>query len=163
MLIRRLDAATDRAIVAALFAAAADYILTERGTPPDPRVTDAFFTDCPPGTDPAASHRAGLFDDSGLIGLADLAFGYPEADAAFLGLMILAPEARGRGYGRRFLADLEATARARGCRRIFLAVLEANPRGRAFWEATGFSTDLTNRPVTLGRTTQMARRMVKTL
>ncbi len=164
MLIRPLDPIKDRALVDALFRAAADYIRVERGTDPDAGVTDEFFTDAPPGCDPATSYRAGLFcADGGLTGLADLAFGFPAPGDAFLGLMVLAKAARGQGAGSRFLAHLERTARDRGARHLYLAVLDANPRGRAFWERAGFRVTHPNRTVTLGGKVQLAHRMGKDL
>ena len=45
--IRSLDPDKDRAAVARLFDAAADYIRIERGAAPGPAVTDEFFTDTP--------------------------------------------------------------------------------------------------------------------
>lgn len=163
MMIRRLDPLSDRALVDAFFQEAADYIAIERGEGPGPEVTDEFFTDAPPGCDPAESLRLGLFDGARLIALAETGFGYPTRDDAFLGLMIVAPAARGTGAGPRLLAHIETEARARACKALYLAVLEANPRGRAFWERAGFTTMLTDRPVTLGSKTQMARRMGKDL
>lgn len=163
MTIRTLDPALDRARVDAFFRNASDYILIERGTPPGPEVTEEFFTDAPPGCDPAASLRLGLFEGAALVAVAEAGFGFPDPDAAYLGLMIVAPDARGRGAGVRLLRHIEREARAQGCKALFLAVLEANPRGRAFWEREGFTTRLTDRPVTLGAKTQMARRMGKAL
>lgn len=163
MLIRALDPVADRALVDAFFHEAADYVRVERGTDPGPEVTEDYFTEAPPGCDPARSLREGLFDGPRLIAIAETAFGYPEPADAYLGLMIAAPSARGRGAGARFLRHIEAEARARGCPNLYLAVLEANPRGRAFWEREGFATVLTDRPVTLGQKTQMARRMGKVL
>jgi GNAT superfamily N-acetyltransferase len=162
-MIRTLDPTTDRALVDALFQDTSDYVLIERGEPPGPEVTEEFFTDAPPGCDPGQSLRLGLFDGDGLAAIAECGFGFPEADDAYLGLMIVAPGHRGRGIGARFLRHVEAEARARGCKMLYLAVLEANPRGRAFWEREGFRTILTDRPVTLGAKTQMARRMAKRL
>jgi GNAT superfamily N-acetyltransferase len=163
MTIRPLDPQTDRARVEAFFRASAGYIRLERGTDPGPEVTDEFFTDAPPGCDPAQSLRLGLFDGERLIALAEAGFGFPEPGDAFLGLMIVIPAARGTGAGRRFLRHIEAAARARGARALYLAVLDANPRGRAFWEREGFVLALANRPVTLGTKTQIAHRMVKGL
>ena len=62
MQIRSLDPTADRTLVDAFFAEIADYIEMERGEPPSPAVTEEFFTDTPPGCDPAASLRLGLFD-----------------------------------------------------------------------------------------------------
>ena len=163
MLIRPLDPVTDRTRVDRFFLEAADYIRLERDADPDAEVTEEYFTAHPPGVDPATSYRVGLFDRDHLAGLADLAFGWPEAKDAFLGLMMFAPVARGRGLGRIFLRHLEAEARRREAAQLYIAVLDANPRGRAFWEREGFRLALANRPVTLGAKTQIAHRMVKSL
>ena len=163
--LRDLDPIRDRAAVARVFEAAADYIWTERGEAADAALTDAFFTDAPPGCDLALSRKLGLAADATtrLSGLADLAFGYPEASSAYLGLMILAPAARGRGQGRFFLRAIEAIARARRARELCLAVLDENPRGLAFWQREGFAIRQRGRPVTLGRKSHAASRLGKAL
>lgn len=162
-MIRRLDPAADRALVDGFFQAAADYIRIERDADPGPEVTDEYFTDTPPGCDPAQNLRLGLFDGARLIAIADCAFGYPRAEDAYIGLLLVIPAARGTGAGAGLAHHIEMVARARACTALCLAVLEANPRGRAFWERLGFRTLLTDRPVTLGTKNQMARRMGKTL
>lgn len=163
MTIRRLDPISDRPRVDAFFQAAADYIRIERDADPGPEVTDEFFNDTPPGCDPTQNLRLGLFDQGLLIAVADLAFGYPASDDAYLGLMIVIPAARGSGACTRLLHHVEAEARAQKCKGLCLAVLEANPAARTFWERKGFRTRLTGCPVTLGQKTQMARRMGKAL
>jgi GNAT superfamily N-acetyltransferase len=138
MLIRPLDPSADLAAVADLYRRAADFWqLTDRRLP-DLAKARAFFTDTPPGCDPAASHRLGLFRDDLLIGVAELSIGWPGPGDPFLGLQLLAPEARGQGLGTAFLAEIEARARATGARSLYLAVLQENTRGRAFWERHGF-------------------------
>lgn len=137
-LIRPLDPSADLPLVEEFYTRAADYWLLADRRAPDRQKAQEFFTDCPPNCDPAASHRLGLFVDGALMGLAELSFGWPAAGDAYLGLQILAPEARGRGLGRVLLAEVEARARAAGSPCLYLAVLEANPNGRAFWEREGF-------------------------
>lgn len=139
MPIRPLDPVTDRPAVAALLTEAQDYCHLWLGHAPDASQVDKVYTAGPPGCDAAQSFRLGLWLDATLSGVAELSFGYPGAQDAYLGLMILAPRARGQGQGAAFYAHVENLARQRGCPRIFLAVLEANPRGRAFWEAQGFA------------------------
>ena len=139
MTVRSLDPTADRGLVSAVLAEAQDYYLLWKGRAPGPEETDGFFTDCPPGCDPAASCRLGLFDEGRLAGVAELSFGFPAPQDAYLGLMILAPWARGRGLGAGFLAHIEGLARSAGSSVLYLAVLEANPRGRAFWERSGFA------------------------
>ena len=75
MQIRSLDPIADRALVDAFFVAIADYIEVERGEPPSPAVTDEFFTDTPPGCDPAASLRLGLFEPGARSAVTDPAVG----------------------------------------------------------------------------------------
>jgi len=137
--IRALDPATDLAAVNAFYHEAADYWLLADRRPPDLQKARDFFTDGPPGCDPARGHRLGLFIDDRLSGLAELSFGSPMPEDAYLGLMMLAPRIRGTGHGARFLSHVERLARAAGSPRLYLAVLQENPRGRAFWERQGFA------------------------
>lgn len=138
MQIRALDPETDRAAVAALLDEAQDYFDLWKGHPPGPEDVDEVFTATPPGCDPALSHRLGLMLDDRLSGVAELSFGFPGPQDAYLGLMILAPRARSAGWGATFLAHVESLARARGAADLFLGVLEVNRRGHAFWLRMGF-------------------------
>ena len=135
--IRRLDPVADRAAVAAMLAEAADYYDLWLGHAPGAAEVAGVFSAGPPGCDAARSYRLGLFD-GGLVGVAELSFGFPDAMDAYLGLMILSPMARGRGYGAQFLGHIEGLARARDATGLYLGVLDRNPRGRAFWERMGF-------------------------
>ena len=136
--IRPLSPETDLPTVAAFLAEAADYWLMAEGAAPGPTAAADYFTDAPPGADPARSHRLGLFVEDRLSGLAELSFGFPTAEDAYLGLMILSPRLRGQGLGRIFLTRVETLARAAGSPRLYLGVLEANARGWAFWRREGF-------------------------
>jgi GNAT superfamily N-acetyltransferase len=163
-MLRDLDPMTDRARVDAFFQAAADYIHLERDEAPSPDVTQEFFTDCPPGADPARSRRLGMLDATDrLLGIAELSFGYPAEGDAYLGLMMLTQAARGSGRGADLLRRIETIARDGGAGMLYLAVLDANPRGLAFWQREGFAVVQTRRPVTLGRKTQTASRLSKPL
>lgn len=162
--IRALDPARDAAAVRGLYDRAADYLELETGRPPDNSVAAAFFSDLPPNVYPSAAHKLGLFLDGGeLAGIADLAFGFPEPDDAYIGLLLLDPARRGQGLGAVFLGHLVGLARRRGAPRLLLAVLDANPRGRAFWERHGFRVTLTAPPARLGDRTQVRHRMERPL
>ena len=110
--------------------------MTDR-KPPDLQKAAEFFTDCPPGCDPARSHRLGLFERDGLIGVAELAFGFPKSNDGYLGLMLLSPSARARA-GSGFLHHIETLARSNACARLCLGVLEEYTRARVFRERRGF-------------------------
>jgi GNAT superfamily N-acetyltransferase len=159
--IRPLDPGTDRAAVSALLLQAQDYYLMWKGRPPGPAETDAVFDDCPPDCDPAASQRLGLHANDRLCGVAELSFGFPTAQDAYLGLMILAPDCRSRGLGAAFLHHVETRARTANAPRLYLAVLEANTRGAAFWARSGFGpTGLSRHDADTGHT---VHRLVKPL
>lgn len=159
--IRPLDPAADLARVDAFNRQARDYWFLADRVAPGPQKAAEFFTDGPPGCDPARSHRLGLFQGAALVGLAELSFGFPAPDDGYLGLMILHPDLRGRGHGRMFLRHVEGLARAAGCPRLYLAVLQENPRGQAFWAREGFQ------PTGLSRldegTGHLLHRLVKAL
>ncbi|KAF0173920.1 MAG: acetyltransferase domain-containing protein [Rhodobacteraceae bacterium] len=138
MLIRNLDPVADLAAVTAFQAEAADYWLLAEGVCDPAKKAAEFFTDGPPGCDPARSHRLGLLSENRLSGLAELSFGFPTPVDAYLGLMILAPRLRGKGAGPALLAHIEQLARTAQAPSLYLGVLQANPRGHAFWQRMGF-------------------------
>lgn len=159
--IRPLDPEADLSAVNTFYDLAQDYWLLADRRAPDLQKARDFFTDGPPGCDPARSHRLGLFVEGVLSGVAELSFGFPEPQDAYLGLMMLAPARRGTGHGAAFLAHVEGLARAAGAPRILLGVLEANPRGRAFWERQGFAaTGISRADAETGHVTH---RLVKAL
>jgi GNAT superfamily N-acetyltransferase len=139
-MIRLLDPLQDAGAVLDLQTRAADYIDLESGRAPSPELASEYFSDAPPNGSAADSLKLGLFQSDRLQGLIDLAFGYPEPTDAYLGLLLLAPEARGRGLGRVALAHVENAARARGATRLLLAVLETNSAGLRFWTREGFGS-----------------------
>lgn len=138
MTIRPLAVRSDLPLVQRFYQDAPDFwLLAEGHCDPQARAAE-FFTDCPPGCDPAKSARLGLFLDQRLSGMAELSFGFPQPGDAYLGLMLLGPWAQGRGHGVRFLAHIEEIAREAAAPRLYLAVLDSNPRARLFWERQGF-------------------------
>ena len=162
-MIRPLAARADAETVLDLYRRAADYLNFESGRVPEPALVEEYFADAPPGGDPSTSLKLGLFEAGRLMGLMDLAFGYPRAGDAYLGLMLLAREARGRGLGQLALRHVEEAARARGATRLLLAVLEMNTRGRAFWEREGFGSPKAYPPAQIGERTHVRMRLHKSL
>lgn len=152
---------SETALVAQFYREAPDYWLMAEGRCDAQAQAQDFFTDAPPNCDPAQSDRLGLFIDHRLSGVAEVSYGFPEPNDAYLGLMILGPWAQGSGHGRSFLAHAETLARRRHAARLYLAVLDVNARGRAFWEREGFRpTGLRRHDATTGH---WVERMVKDL
>ncbi|GGW33428.1 hypothetical protein GCM10011452_22450 [Gemmobacter lanyuensis] len=162
-MIRDLTRETDLPAVEALFRAAADYVRLESGAEVDGTQAAAFFTDAPPGIDPATSLRLGLFMADRLVGKVDVAFGYPMEQDAYIGLMIFDPATRGQGLGTRLLREVETRARQRGATRLLIAALEANEKGRAFWQREGFVLEQIFPDRVYGALRHNLHRMVKPL
>ena len=129
---------SETALVAQFYRVAPDSWLLAEGRCDPAHQAEEFFTDAPPNCDPAQSDRLGLFVNQRLSGVAELSYGFPEPNDAYLGLMLSGPWAQGAGHGKAFLAHVETLARKRHAPRLCLAVLDANPRGRAFWLREGF-------------------------
>ncbi|MFN4156519.1 MAG: GNAT family N-acetyltransferase [Paracoccaceae bacterium] len=160
-MIRPLDPSGDRTAVADLLTRAQDYFHLWKGHAPGPEEVEEVFTSTPPGCDPDASHRLGLFLDDQLQGVAELSFGFPGPTDAYLGLMILAPDVRSKGHGAAFLTEIEARARAAKAPHLCLAVLKANQRGAVFWSRMGFQpTGISRHDADTGHT---SHRLIKPL
>lgn len=162
--IRALIQHSDAPAVYDLYEGAADYVALERGMESNALIVEEFFNDCPPGADREMSQKLGLFvSDDCLVAIADLAFGYPFADDAYIGLMLFDKDYRGRGLGRLFLDHIVELSRARGAPRLLLAVLDENVRGRAFWEREGFNVVWSSTPSAIGRKVHVRHRMERRL
>ena len=83
----------------------------------------------------------GLYDGGALVAAIDLIDGYPEADVAYLGWLILASERQGRGEGSAIVQELTDFLRAQGFRALRLACVVGNPQSARFWEKNGFTPD----------------------
>jgi GNAT superfamily N-acetyltransferase len=95
-----------------------------------------------------------------LLGILGVVFGYPDANDSYIGLLLLAPQARGSGVGGQALAHATALARARGSTRQLVAVLDNNPKGRAFWDREGFALEKSFPPTKDGHTRHRMTRAI---
>lgn len=133
--IRRATSA-DRAAIQALFELDPAYFLMNEGAPPRPTEAHDQFDDLPPDVLPEAQHV--LVIDDARTGVLSVVNGYPDATTWFLGLIFLAPAARGHGLGARLLDALADHARAAGGTALRLVVSLANPRARRLYDRCRF-------------------------
>ncbi|AUQ58103.1 acetyltransferase domain-containing protein [Phaeobacter inhibens] len=84
LFIRPMDSVAEIDLVATYYRDAPDYWLLVEEVLPGRGKAERFFTDGPPGCDPAQSYRLGLFLEGRLSGLAELSFGFPEPQDAYL-------------------------------------------------------------------------------
>lgn len=105
-----------------------------------PTATDALeiMTLCPPGMGADDKFVLAIVVGDEVIGCADLVRGYPDAQTAYLGLLLLIAEWQGRGTGSRLVARLMEMAAGWGCTTMRLAVIETNEPALHFWSKHGF-------------------------
>jgi ribosomal protein S18 acetylase RimI-like enzyme len=119
-----------------------DFWELVEGVAPPPGFARELLDEVPPGGTIDRKHVLGVFEGE-LVALLDLYDGYPEPNAWYLSLLVIAPEARRNGLGRELLAYGEAYARERGGRALRLIVQDQNRRALAFWMREGFVYEAT--------------------
>ena len=133
------DNALDRGALQAVLAAAPAYSLLVEGHLPTPSAADEMLAALPPGKTASDKFVFAFEADGQTIGCADLVRGHPEAQIVFIGLLLFAESAQGRGHGAAALRHIEAIARSWGCSGLRIAVIETNLRALGFWQRQGFN------------------------
>jgi ribosomal-protein-alanine N-acetyltransferase len=87
----------------------------------------------------SSHHRLLVAVDREPPGVRGFVLGSQVADEAEVLLLVVAPEARRTGLGRRLLSALEDWARDGGARMSFLEVAVGNVAARALYEAAGYT------------------------
>lgn len=114
------------------------FILTD-GLAPSSTAAREEFDDVPEGKTTDDVYIFGLFDArSNLLGAIAGVRYYPDCQTWWIGLMMLAPEQRGRGLGADFYRAFEHWVSAQGISQISLVAIEANESGLQFWKRMGF-------------------------
>jgi hypothetical protein len=78
----------------------ADFMRLVEGREPGPQEGREILTDAPPNFPIADKFVLGVRSGGDLIGVADVLRGYPAPAVWWIGLLLLAPKARGGGLGR---------------------------------------------------------------
>jgi RimJ/RimL family protein N-acetyltransferase len=131
---------------------AAAYYLLCAGSPAGPSEATDLWQELPPGRSREHKLLCGIEVDGDWVGCADVIRGYPEEHVAFVGLLLLRDDARGRGIGRAAYEAIERLLREQWpeIRRLRLAVLVQNEAGRRFWERAGFAATGERKPHRMG-------------
>lgn len=80
------------------------------------------------------------------IGVADIVFGYPARDVAFIGLLLLHESVQGQGLGKESYELMENFIVQKSVTKIQLGVNDTNDIGMAFWKKLGFTPNGRTRP-----------------
>lgn len=95
------------------------------------------LTALPPGTTEEQKNICGYYQGERLLAILDLIEGYPDAETAFLGWLIVDREAQGAGLGSALTAELFAALRP-AFRRVRLGYVKGNPQSEHFWRKNDF-------------------------
>lgn len=116
----------------------ADFITLVYGAAPGADAARELLEDAPSGHPADRKRVLGLRQGGALVGVVELLIDYPEPCAWYLGLLMLAPEARGRGLGGRVVDAVLAWIAEEGGRVVRLAVQTQNASALRFWTRKGF-------------------------
>lgn len=134
-----------------------DFEVLVTGHPPDPHAAKDLLTEVPPDHPLRDKFVVGVWTEQGLTAAIDLLRDFPQPHVWYLGLLLVAPDARGSGLGERILEALKTWVRGHGGRAIRLVVQDQNPAALRFWLRHGFVQIGTAAQELMDRTSQVAR------
>lgn len=116
----------------------ADFEVMVTGSPPDANAAADLLVEVPPEHSLRDKLVIGVWTDEGLTATIDLLRDFPDPHAWYLGLLLVAPEARDRGLGAAIVQALRGWIIGQGGWTIRLIVQEQNPAALRFWLRQGF-------------------------
>lgn len=116
----------------------ADFWQLVHGTPPPPDAALEELTSVAPGKTLEDTVTFGVFADERLIAFAQLARDYPKPSEWWIGLLLVDPDERGRGFGSEIHRQLVDWISAQGATAIGLIVQPQNDGALRFWQRLGY-------------------------
>ena len=138
-----------------LFEQCADFTELVEGESVSPTAAQDIFRAAPEGKSLRDKFLYGLQDRQGVfVGLLEGMRHYPDDTTWWIGLLLLAPETRGHGLGRKIIQAFSEYVHANQGTAIMLGVVEENRAAYRFWQGLGFELVRQTEPRTFGRKTQ---------
>lgn len=117
-----------------------DYYILSDGIMPSKDDSKEIFTSIPPNKSYEDKFVLGIFSCSNeLIGIIDIVKDFPVNGQWMLGLMLIAPEERGKGLGKIVHEALVQWAIKLGAESFRIGVIEDNHKGIEFWIDLGYT------------------------
>ena len=133
------DTPSHRVMVNAVLQAATDYHLLVEGAPPTADHVEEFFLSLPPGHSADDHFPLAFFAGDTPIGVGGILRKWNAPNKAMVGLLVLAPEWRRGGHGRKAFGLIEALARSwPGISQLRVGVVATNQDALIFWRKVGF-------------------------
>lgn len=161
---RQLEPNKDEGILQQLYEQCIDYSYLIDGHPPSPSAASEEFLAVPEGKTLHDKLMIGFFDACNiLVGLIEGIRHYPNDGTWWVGLMMLAPQQRGKGNGSEFYRAFERWASVHGAQQVSLSVVEENEQGFRFWKKVGFEVIRKTPPRQFGNKTHALYVMSRTV
>ena len=125
------------------FRLAPSYVYASEGRVPTAEELRVMFNTTAPNVIADDVFIYGLHWNEELCGCSFMVRGYPNAETAYLVLLLLSEEIQNRGVGVFALKKLSEDAVSWGCKRISAVVDSANKRALRFWQREGFQVTFT--------------------
>jgi GNAT superfamily N-acetyltransferase len=116
-----------------------EFSIMENGKPAKPGAGLKFLQDIPPGFTLDKKFAYSIEKEGQIIGLFDLIQDYPVKDIWWIGLFLLLPESRGKGFGSQVIRIICDSLIHLKAKEVRLGVLEENKVGYEFWQKMKFS------------------------
>ena len=138
-----------------LFEQCADFAQLVEGESVIPEAAMDIFHSAPAGKSLADKFLYGLLNRQGtLVGVLEGMRHYPDDATWWIGLLLLAPETRRHGLGRKVIDAFAEYMRLEKGRAVMLGVVEENEAAFRFWQQMGFEFVRQTGPRPFGRKTQ---------
>ncbi|EGW41896.1 GNAT family N-acetyltransferase [Desulfosporosinus sp. OT] len=117
-----------------------DYLTFQDEGPVKPSAAQDLFKASPDGIEDKDKVILGVCNvQEQMVGVFHLIKGYPNPKTLTLGLMLLEPNSRGKGIGKKAYDVLEEWVVSQRFNKIRLGVLFGNEKGLIFWKKMGFT------------------------
>lgn len=138
-----------------LFEKCSDYVFLVDGHKVLPDAAENTFQETPPGYSTENKFVYGIFNQNkALVGLLEGMRHYPEQGTWWIGLLLIIPEARGEGLGRRVVNSFAEFVRNQRGEILMLGVVEDNLTAFQFWQEVGFDMVRLTEPRRFGQKMQ---------
>ena len=115
-----------------------DYFLLYVGEEPTVETLREIITEVPEGWNQDDKVVLRAVREGSTVGLIDILKNYPKRGRWMIGLLLLRPEERGLGMGRKLHEDIKKMALEGGIEALRVGVLEDNPNALKFWSKLGY-------------------------
>jgi ribosomal protein S18 acetylase RimI-like enzyme len=115
-----------------------DYSILENGRPPQAGDSIKLMTEVPPNKPFEDKFLFAIENKNTIAAILDVLLGYPGENILWIGLLLIHPDMRGKGLGRKIIQSLTEVLKRTEFTEIQLGVLKENQAGYKFWQNIGF-------------------------